>query len=156
MELSNIKCTCLRPQANCFSGMCSYCNRPIVENITSESFRYWIRKFKHIGKELSKEEIIANRSSAYEFIDFDKQETLEEVVYKIPKDFNIKEQTVLDMCMKEQENIILTFRLGNFIEMIQSLSDDTEKNRILKSVFNNREGELLLESYKEMMLNYEK
>ena len=33
--------------------------------------------FKHKVEVLSKEEIIANRSNAYEFIDFDKQETLE-------------------------------------------------------------------------------
>jgi hypothetical protein len=57
--------------------------------------------------------------------------------------------------MKEQENIILTWRLGYFIDMINSLPDDTEKNRILKSVFNNREGELLLESYKSMKSHYE-
>jgi hypothetical protein len=85
-----------------------------------------------------------------------KQETLEEFIFKVPFDYNIKPKEVIDMCMKEQENIILTFRLGNFIDMINSLSDDTEKNRILKSVFNNREGELLLESYKSMKLHYEK
>lgn len=35
--------------------------------------------FKHKVEVLSKEEILANRSNAYEFIDFDKQETLEEL-----------------------------------------------------------------------------
>jgi len=85
-----------------------------------------------------------------------KQETLEEFIFKVPFDYNIKSKEVIDMCMKEQENIILTWRLGNFIDMINSLPDDTEKNRILKSVFNNREGELLLESYKSMKLHYEK
>jgi len=85
-----------------------------------------------------------------------KQETLEEVIFKVPFDYNIKPKEVIDMCMKEQENIILTWRLGRFIDMINSLPDDTEKNRILKSVFNNREGELLLESYKSMKLHYEK
>jgi len=84
------------------------------------------------------------------------QETLEEFIFKVPFDYNIKPKEVIDMCMKEQENIILTFRLGNFIDMINSLSDDTEKNRILKSVFNNRDGELLLESYKSMKSHYEK
>jgi hypothetical protein len=34
--------------------------------------------FKHKVEVLSKEEILANRSNAYEFIDFDNQETLEE------------------------------------------------------------------------------
>jgi hypothetical protein len=85
-----------------------------------------------------------------------KQETIEEFIFKVPFDYNIKPKEVIDMCMKEQENIILTFRLGNFIDMINSLSDDTEKNRILKSVFNNRDGELLLESYKSMKSHYEK
>ncbi len=36
--------------------------------------------FKHELHVMSKEEVIANRSNAYEFIDFDKQETLEEVI----------------------------------------------------------------------------
>ena len=33
------KCTCLRPQTNCFSGMCSYCNRQIVKNLTTEDLK---------------------------------------------------------------------------------------------------------------------
>lgn len=85
-----------------------------------------------------------------------KQETLEEFVFKVPHNYNIKPKEVIDMCMKEQENIILTWRLGHFIDMINSLPDDTEKNRILKTVFNNRPGELLLESYKSMKNHYEK
>jgi hypothetical protein len=85
-----------------------------------------------------------------------KQETFREFIFKVPFDYNIKPKEVIDMCMKEQENIILTYRLEKFIEMINSLPDDTEKNRILKSVFNNREGELLLESYKSMKSHYEK
>jgi hypothetical protein len=35
--------------------------------------------FKHKVETIPAEEILANRSNAYEFIDFDKQETLEEV-----------------------------------------------------------------------------
>jgi len=32
--ISNLhKCTCLNPQSNCFSGMCLYCNRQIVNDI---------------------------------------------------------------------------------------------------------------------------
>ena len=38
--------------------------------------------FKHKVEVLSKEEILENRSNAYEFIDFDKQETLEEAAEK--------------------------------------------------------------------------
>lgn len=81
---------------------------------------------------------------------------LEEFIYKVPKDFNIKQQSVVDMCMKEQDNIILTYHLGNFIEYINSLPLDTEKSKILKSVFNNIDGELLLKSYNKMKKYYEK
>jgi hypothetical protein len=42
--------------------------------------------FKHKVKVLSKEEILANRSNAYDFIDFDKQETLHEVALEFAKD----------------------------------------------------------------------
>lgn len=84
------------------------------------------------------------------------QQKLQKVfVFKLPFDWNIKSETVMDMCLKEQDNIILTYRLENFINMINSLPDDTQKNKILKSVFNNREGELLLDSYKSMKENYE-
>lgn len=40
---------------------------------------------KHEVKALSKEEVLANRSNAYEFIDFDKQETLEEAAKEFLK-----------------------------------------------------------------------
>jgi histone acetyltransferase (RNA polymerase elongator complex component) len=30
------KCTCLRPQPNCFSGLCTYCNKIIKKNITTD------------------------------------------------------------------------------------------------------------------------
>ena len=42
--------------------------------------------FKHKVEVLTKEEILANRSNAYEFIDFDKQETLHEVALEFAKD----------------------------------------------------------------------
>jgi hypothetical protein len=40
---------------------------------------------KHKVRIIPKEEILANRSNAYEFIDFDKQETLEEAAEKLYK-----------------------------------------------------------------------
>lgn len=94
--LENIKCTCLRPQVNCFSGRCSYCNRQIVKQLTTEDLKPKQEKergitithvgkqepFKHKVESLSKEEVLSNRSNAYEFINFDKQETLEEVARK--------------------------------------------------------------------------
>jgi hypothetical protein len=39
--------------------------------------------FKHKVEAIPAEEILANRSNAYEFIDFDKQETLEEVAERL-------------------------------------------------------------------------
>jgi len=43
--------------------------------------------FKHELHVMSKEEVLANRSNAYEFIDFDKQETLEETAERIAHNF---------------------------------------------------------------------
>jgi hypothetical protein len=41
---------------------------------------------KHIVELIPAEEILANRSNAYEFINFDKQETLHEVALEFAKD----------------------------------------------------------------------
>ena len=40
-------------------------------------------ELEHKGKELTKEEVMKGRSSAYEFIDFDKKETLEQVAERL-------------------------------------------------------------------------
>ena len=42
--------------------------------------------FRHKVETIPTEEILANRSNAYEFIDFDKQETLHEVALEFAKD----------------------------------------------------------------------
>jgi hypothetical protein len=42
--------------------------------------------FRHKVETIPAEEILANRSNAYEFIDFDKQETLHEVALEFAKD----------------------------------------------------------------------
>ena len=53
-----------------------------------EIMERFIANAKHEGKELTKEEVMKERSSAYEFIDFDKQETtLEEVAEKYKSQF---------------------------------------------------------------------
>ena len=44
--------------------------------------------FRHKVEAIPAEEILANRSNAYEFIDFDKQETLNEVALEFAKDFH--------------------------------------------------------------------
>jgi hypothetical protein len=43
--------------------------------------------YKHKGKELTTDEVMESRSNAYEFIDFDKQETIEEVAEKYKSQF---------------------------------------------------------------------
>jgi len=44
------KCTCLRPQVNCFSGMCSYCNRQIVKNLTTEDLKQKQETLEEVAK----------------------------------------------------------------------------------------------------------
>jgi hypothetical protein len=63
--LSNIKCTCLRPQVNCFSGMCSYCNRQIVKQLTTEDLKPKQETERgviitHVGKQETLEEVLKN------------------------------------------------------------------------------------------------
>jgi hypothetical protein len=64
-------------------------------------------------------------------------------------DFIVYSYKAIESVLEDTEVQIIKSRLVNFIDMINSLPDDTEKNRILKSVFNNREGELLLEFLKK-------
>jgi hypothetical protein len=54
---------------------------------------------KHEVKIIPKEEILANRSNAYEFIDFDKKETLEEAFDRI---FDSLDYILFDFCSFEQ------------------------------------------------------
>ncbi len=59
-------CEHFTPTIGCIKDVCS-CNKDPKQ-----------APFKHKVESLSTEEVLANRSNAYEFIDFDKQETLEE------------------------------------------------------------------------------
>lgn len=52
-----------------------------------------------------------------------------------------------------ENNKIIFDRLTSFINYIEALPNDTSKNKILKLVFNNREGELLIEAYKTIKVN---
>lgn len=36
---SFFKCTCLHPQPSCLTGQCTFCNRPIVKNITTDDLK---------------------------------------------------------------------------------------------------------------------
>lgn len=66
-------CENFTPKIGCLKDICSCNNNPKKA------------PFKHKVESLSKEEILANRSNAYEFINFDKIETLEEVKPPIGK-----------------------------------------------------------------------
>ena len=59
-------CEHFTPTIGCIKDVCS-CNKDPKQ-----------APFKHKVESLSTEEVLANRIDAYEFIDFDKQETLEE------------------------------------------------------------------------------
>jgi hypothetical protein len=58
---------------------------------------------KHEFKIIPKEEVLANRSNAYEFIDFDKQETLENNLNNAKNYFS---NNNFEFFTKEQLNVI--------------------------------------------------
>lgn len=69
--------------------------------------------FKHKVESLNTEEVLANRSNAYEFIDFGKQETLEEVGMYQQELFNYLHDLgiiALQSEMQEIERIVLSMR----------------------------------------------
>lgn len=70
-------CDCVIPQPNCFSGTCIRCNKPFVSQKYSDD-----SKPIHEGIAISSQEILDNRCNAYEFIDFNSKETLEEAIVK--------------------------------------------------------------------------
>lgn len=82
---------CIEP-INCEGWLNSDYERPYKTNCDERFEGYKIiipkeeKSFKHKARILSKEEIMANRSSAYEFIDFNKQETLEEAAKNLYPD----------------------------------------------------------------------
>jgi len=53
-----------------------------LEDVFNDEKREGVKKFIHEVKSIPKEEILANRCNAYEFLDFNKQETLEEAAEK--------------------------------------------------------------------------
>ena len=59
--------------------------------------------YKHEGKELTNEELMKERSSAYEFINFDKQETLEEAIENRIKGINIDTGFRIERSYSEEE-----------------------------------------------------
>jgi len=73
---------------------------------------------KHEVKVIPKEEILANRSNAYEFIDIDKQETLEEAIVRIREIQKFKSDFVF--CPQ-------SFQLGAKWQQARSYSDSEVK-----------------------------
>jgi hypothetical protein len=78
-------------ETKCYCGHTTYCDcGPEIDG------------FKHEVKVIPKEEILANRSNAYEFIDFDKQETLEEGITKYLKTLKGDEyKSMYDFCNQQ-------------------------------------------------------
>jgi hypothetical protein len=91
--LENIKCTCLRPQVNCFSGMCSYCNRQIVKQLTTEDL-----KPKQGSMAEAIKQVVSNEL---------KQETLEEVAENYFNNFTKRKEefAFIDGAKWQQEQI---------------------------------------------------
>jgi hypothetical protein len=63
-------------------------------------------KVKHGGKVLNEEEVMSGRSSAYEFIDFDKKETLEEAVESFTKNNSNETDLLLVKTIAEKVGFI--------------------------------------------------
>lgn len=88
---------------------CDVCRRQSNPYLKCLGYKIIIPKeepFKHKVKSLSKEEVLANRSNAYEFFDFDKQKTLEEkldeIVSKEPSKFwKESDERILEEAAKE-------------------------------------------------------
>lgn len=95
--------------------------------------------FKHEMRVLSKEEVLANRSSAYEFIDFDKQETLEEAAEKYTE-FWLQNKGLLiadafNAGVKWQQEQI---GKSEFLQKLRATKSDAEARRLIFEQFKNK------------------
>jgi beta-N-acetylglucosaminidase len=75
---------------------------------------------KHKVEVIPKEEILANRSNAYEFIDFDKQETLEED--KLRQLFKNRSN-----CYADSEDVIQAMDEDCFINTVKEWFEQNKK-----------------------------
>lgn len=86
-----------------------------------------IKPFKHIVEAIPKEEILANRSNAYDFIDFNKEETLEEAYNRIYKSIDFTEfdfaSFKLGAKWQEQSNDEFAIKFANWLR-----KEDTPEN----------------------------
>ena len=113
-------CEHFTPTIGCIKDVCS-CNKEPKK-----------APFKHKVESLSTEEVLANRSDAYEFIDFDKQETVEEAAEKwydsteenkgFPKIKAFKEGAKWQMERSYNEEEVL--------ELLQNFANDLSDNVI--------------------------
>ena len=82
-------------------------------------YKIIIPKVEHKGKALSEQEVMDNRSSAYDFIDVDKQETLEEAKFRIYKDhWNVEHTQWI------KSNFLNGFEAGAKWQQERSYSDE--------------------------------
>ena len=104
-------CEHFTPTIGCIKDVCS-CNKDPKQ-----------APFKHKVESLSTEEVLANRSNAYEFIDFDKQKTLEEAAEKIYNEFPLRSESLNNLAKdkfiegaKWQQEQILDFLYSEITE----------------------------------------
>jgi hypothetical protein len=89
---------------------------------------------KHKVRIIPKEEILANRSNAYEFIDFDKQETLEEAaenhakIFQFPFDCDPAE-TFIAGAKWQQERSYSEEEVLNILDIMLSEYRDSLENK---------------------------
>ena len=111
-----------------------------LEDVFNNKKREGVKKLIHEVKSISKEEILANRCNAYEFIDFYKQETLEEAFDRI---FDSIDYILFDFTSFEQ---------GAKWQQERSYSEEDVKNAFLDG-WQLRDGDLPFPKAKKKWFN---
>jgi hypothetical protein len=105
-------------ETKCYCGHTTYCDcGPEIDG------------FKHEVKVIPKEEILANRSNAYEFIDM---ETLEEVAERFVENTRLKNPKSLfcEGAKWKQEKICNS----EFLQKLRATKSDAEARRLIRTI----------------------
>jgi hypothetical protein len=133
-------CDCVIPQPNCFSGTCIRCNKPFVSQKSSDD-----SKPIHEVIAISSQEILDNRCSAYEFIDFDKLGTPEDDLAKTDNEKLLYQiaynRGVLDGVKRESER--------RFSEQVINEMFDTLKRNSVNNIATITNVDLFISSWKQ-------
>jgi hypothetical protein len=129
----------MKEETKCYCGHTTYCDCGPEINV-----------FKHEVKVISKEEILANRSNAYEFVDIDKQETLEEAL--------LEDIKFLLLAKSDALAIRLIEKYGHNKQQERSYSEE-EVSEIIAESWNScedNEGETFTEARKRILEAFKK